>query len=46
MSEAKQVGSVAGKDVKLAGKEGGKETRIENDEKKKIKADTQKRKLS
>ena len=39
-------GSVAGKDVKLSGKEGGKEARLEYNVKKKIKSDSQKRKLS
>ena len=46
MCEAKQVGFIAGKDIKLAGKEGDKETRLSNDAEKKKKSDAQKRKLS
>ena len=42
----KQVGFIAGKDIKLAGKEGDKDTRLSNHDKRKTKSDAQKRKLS
>ena len=46
MCEAKQVGFIAGKDIKLAGKEGDKDTRLSNHDRRKTKSDAQKRKLS
>ena len=46
MCEPKQVGCVGGRGHKLALKEGEKTVRLTNEEKKKVKSDAQKRKLS